>query len=461
MVWRMIPRVRLPDRSVRDGARSAFGLGRDARRLRVVVDLDSVGEGIDRTLLLGFQWHPDVDLRPIRLSQVVLDREGGATIEQRVSDGERVTFVRAVANHVDVAEKILGRRLDGSDWAKRMALVCLAELDGADAFVTQSPDLLDLSARSTVTRSNTMSVEAGLALLGLFLRHRGDFTISQGEAWEKHLRRGSYYDLHAALLLPHIGRWMARCPDSVAGEVRRPRVLVDAVLTRISRALRARDALVAYLLMDAGFDPPDDALLHLDTLLVALRGAFDAAAGVTHTAEQPDAKIKHPGWWNDGWCKRLKEGAPKLRPFLEPGGLLRDTCDIVNFLRAFVHSEPLEPVFAVDGLEVTSGSLLVPPHDDQSKFLAALDAQGGREAWGIHPLGGGAWELGLHPFVERALSWSSAALDLLCTHVQVERFGVGSQADEESVLKDMVGRAGDAIIPVLALGAVGPIPYVR
>lgn len=454
----MVPRIQLPERVVGEGPRSAFALGRDARSLRIVVDLDSLDEGIEAKLLLGFGAHPDVKMTPLRLAQVTPDEQGGATVEETDDDRQSWTFVRAVSNHVAVAQQTLAMPAEPENWARRMALVCFAELRGVDAFVTQSPELLELARRWGATRSNTMTPSDALALLGLFLRHRSDFTYARGDKWEKHLTRASYYDLHATLLVPHISRWLTRCPLTIEGERRRPRALAEAIITRLSRALRARDGLLAHVLMDTGYEPPDDALLHLDTLLVALRGAFDAAAGITHTAHQPGANVRHPGWSNDGWCRALKDSAPKLKPLLEAGGLVREVFNIVNFLRDFVHAEPFEPVFEVDGREVRNGALLVPSHQDQNKFLASADAEGGRDAWGIGPLGETTYLLRLHTFAERVLPSTAAAIDALCESVDVEHFGVGTEEDERAWIAAMAARAGDAIIPVLALGGVRPRP---
>jgi hypothetical protein len=43
-------------------------------------------------------------------------------------------------------------------------------------------------------------------------------------------------------------------------------------------------------------------------------------------------------------------------------------------------------------------------------------------------------------------------------NVDVERFGFGTEADEHAWIADMARRAGDALIPVLALGGIAISP---
>ncbi len=453
----MVPEVRLPARSDR-GPRSAFGLGREARPLRLVFDVDSL-DALDvvTSILQGFVWHPDVDVRQLHLPQVVLNDEGGARIEE--NGGERCTFAPYVSNREAVAKAFRGAWPLDDEHRKRLALTCYAETVGADALVTASADLLDIADETGFRAANIVDPSRAAALVGLFLRHRHDFTYARGETWEKTQPRSSFYELHATLLLPNLGRWLVRCPEVLDGCDRRPRSLAEATCARLGNALRARDALLAHLLMDVGHEPPDDALLHLDTLLVALRGAFDVAAGLTHIAYAlPEAG--HPGWQNNGWCRSLKAAAPALKAQVLGGGLVHDTFAIVNWLRDFVHSEPFEPVFDVDGRDVHNGNLLVPSRKGTDRFFAAIDAQGGREAWGIEPLGDDNHMLVLHRFVERVLPWTAAALDVLCQRVEVERFGVGTADDERTWMSAFAARTSDGAIPTLVLGGVGPRPHL-
>jgi hypothetical protein len=162
-----------------------------------------------------------------------------------------------------------------------LRLAAAAQEIEVDALVTADPLLLDRRSDSSLSGTNVRSVQEAIALVGLFLRSRGDYTVWP-EYGLSYGRWGYYWGLTRELL-PAAWRWFGACVQSRhGGDSERVQMLGQAALQRIDRALRCRDIVHIEVAKPDSRDAAGEALFHLNALLVALCGAFDAVARVAH-----------------------------------------------------------------------------------------------------------------------------------------------------------------------------------
>jgi len=120
----------------------------------------------------------------------------------------------------------------------------------------------------------------------LYLRSQGTFLIGKdpGSKSTYSFNQGLYYWVGTRELLPEGWRWFKACVDHDSA-AQGPSDLIylgGAVFQRVARVLRARDDLQRAMNQAQDNDVADDALTALDTCLVFLMGAIDAAARVAH-----------------------------------------------------------------------------------------------------------------------------------------------------------------------------------
>lgn len=156
----------------------------------------------------------------------------------------------------------------------------------------------------------------------------------------------------------------------------------------------------------------------LDSLLVNLVGAFDAAARVAHlTAGLDPAKRHRAAWQNSDWRKML--GQPQLSDLFVNGSHGADLYRVCRILRNTVHGEGLQGSgCSVGGKAVETRVAL--PEDDAADCTALLGRLGGSATWGLHSFGTTP-QLDAATFVERLILEALALLDDVLRLTSVER----------------------------------------
>jgi hypothetical protein len=185
-------------------------------------------------------------------------------------------------------------------------LAAVAQEIQVDALVTADPLLLGHRSDSWLSRANVRSVQEAIALVGLFLRCRGDYTVWP-EYGLNYGRWGYYWGLTRELL-PAAWRWFGACVQSRhRGGAERVQMLGQAALQRVDRALRCRDVAHIEVSKPDSRDAAGQALFHLNALLVALGDAFDAVAHVAHIVyEMPMSEFRLASWGKRAWLKNLR-----------------------------------------------------------------------------------------------------------------------------------------------------------
>jgi hypothetical protein len=160
-----------------------------------------------------------------------------------------------------------------------------------------------------------MPVEAALALLGLYLRARDDFTLRRLPGFRETLGRGLFYWVLARELLPNAWRSTSAGVQhkQATGDDRVLQLFMSAI-TRLDRALRSRDRLHHQMKLEQNNDTADEALFFLDTFLVFLVAAFDAVGRAAHLTYSLDASRLHEVSWRPPLPSSWTTAHPPVTP---------------------------------------------------------------------------------------------------------------------------------------------------
>lgn len=423
----MIPYVTPFDHSPpsRGLERSAFARGAGERPLAVIVD-SSTCKSDDARRLLGLQHNKLLRLDRISLDQITVDDDGCATLDFTRGDRQIRHFCRVARHNLNVLSQwdVALDTVADPDIERRLILAMMARQIGSDAFVTEAPQVLDITRRFYPT-SNPMTPTSALALVGLHLRLREDFVYRQSGPVRYQTNSERFYDLMGYALLPDIWRWFELCEDAASALDPSPRGLARGIHHRITHVLRARDRLHGYLLRETSDVTMTEALFYFGSLLVELAGAFDAAARVADSA-YGIRKPRQASWRSSDWRTRLVTLAPILAPVLADKSQTRDTLDVIYLLRNSIHEEPLKLIGRLsEGGHITRYQAAVPA-EQRAALLDIISRRGGGAAWGIEELNPELLSIDLHAYVEQILRTATTELNTLFRMIEVERYGLQS-----------------------------------
>jgi hypothetical protein len=116
-----------------------------------------------------------------------------------------------------------------------------------------------------------MTIDEAVALLGLFLRVREDFTLDLGQGYRQRTDRSGFYFVLMRDLTPSGWRWFSGCvAHSHHTGADRLMLTAQSALERIERSLRARDRLHEKLQLPASRDLSIEAMFYFDVALLML-----------------------------------------------------------------------------------------------------------------------------------------------------------------------------------------------
>jgi hypothetical protein len=193
-----------------------------------------------------------------------------------------------------------------------------------------------------------------------------------------------------------------------------------SAITRLDRALRARDRLHHQMKLEQNNDTADEALYALDTFLVFLVGAFDAVGRAAHLTYGDPSRLRDVSWRRQWRTRQLAPVAPGLAHLMDDGTRPRDALDVLALLRNTVHGEALSTVAAqYSGRPLENVPLL--PKDQERQLLAIIARRGGSDAWGIRELPSLGVSMQMDVFVESIFPMAVDAMDSLIGAIEVER----------------------------------------
>jgi hypothetical protein len=237
-----------------------------------------------------------------------------------------------LAAEVDMDSEVVERRL--------LLAHEVGSRDWLDGLVMPLPSALAERWRSVWLRAPVLTAEEAAALSGLFLRAHGDFTIEYEYSTAIHATQEDFYRIGAGSLLPSASLWLYQAMELWRSSGS-PALfgLVDAVLVRLGRALKARDYLQV-----RGRAPDRDAawsdvLFFFESVLVALQGSLDAAARFLHLRYALDGSPRGANWGKRRWRRRLVASSAPTRAF--ENERLSNLDVLVGELRNSIHGEVL------------------------------------------------------------------------------------------------------------------------
>jgi hypothetical protein len=263
----------------------------------------------------------------------------------------------------------------------------VAETIQADIYITERPYLhaLTWSLAQPVT---FLRPAAALPFVSLYLRAQRQFYVYKWTPGSATVNRGLFYWIGTREYLPAAWRWFSACVQhSQGGRPNRLLYTGQSALQRVDRALELRDLVHVALNQPQDNDVADDALVSFDSCLVFLMGALDAVARVAHETVLPDRNPRSAGWQRGDWLKQLERGTPQLAAVVAPGSPGGATLTVLTTLRNTVHSAGLTAVGIATATAEREGTAinLASGVDtaELGKLLAAVDALGGRQSWGL------------------------------------------------------------------------------
>lgn len=423
----MLPKIILPGTHLNQ-ERSAFSRGTKERQLRVLLDRRSLRANPDLDVLLSLRSHPLLWLATTEddpgIARLVFQHGKEAAdvlpFDLRLPDG---SWSRGGVYPLSQWERFAredAASAPNEDLRECLLIAVAAEELHVDALVTGSDYLLRTANRNIVRRSNPLSVEEALSLIGLYLRSRQDFRLYVAEGGSFGVNAGLFYWILARQLLPEGWRWFSACvqhsaasgDDSMEG-------LGGAALLRFDRALRARDRMQIQLQLPQNNDTADEALFYLDLVLISVSGSFDAVARVAHHVHGLAGDQWSVGWRRSVWRSELASRAPALAQLTDIGTPARDVIELTARLRNTIHGEALRSVAFQEGAHDLE-TLVEIPATEQPEILNSVSRLGGEPRWGVRRLAGGRVMLEADRFVECLIAESAAALCALMAATPVE-----------------------------------------
>ncbi|MCT2587742.1 hypothetical protein [Actinophytocola gossypii] len=296
-------------------------------------------------------------------------------------DKHRRARDEAVA-YTDLPPKLAADRREADALALQVAL----GMD-ADLFVTERPYLYLSRGRSS--RTKVLRTLDAIAIVGLYLRAQGVYSVIRNREAHFPMRRGGYFAVGAMELMPAVWRWSAACHQE-SEAIGDPRLaeLAGALVQRVARALQARDELHQTVNRAASNDTRTAVLSTLDDVVLLLLAAVEVSAVVAHQVLDLGERHQHlAGWHRQEWVKRVREKNKHLAALLAdrtPG------CYLVKGLTALrdsLHAEALRGFLSAESPARTS-VLFALPASRSRELSAMIDCFGGAPAWGVrepHP----------------------------------------------------------------------------
>jgi len=359
--------------------------------------------------------------------------------EVKSSDGAGISQTGIFGDAIEHAERdvrtVAYRRLaPGEASPARHAdaiAVQAAQALKADIFVTEREYLH--AVRWALTDGVTICTpRQALALVGLYLRTRGEFLEWKGQGVTVRTSKAGYFMVGAREMLPAGWKWVRACVEhDRANATEELTHLAAAVFQRVSRALQARDGLLRAMSVRQDPNSVEDALREFDACMVFLMGALDAAARVTHRVVTHPMNPRNAGWQRLDWMKETARRCPELGAVLQVGSANAHALTILNLMRNTVHDAGLQAVNLAQSAQPDQ-TLIGLPKPDQAKVIQAVEALGGSSAWGIYQLAPGMLHADPHTFLEALFPATLTLLNDLLAATPMEQLPGYSLADEDT-----------------------------
>jgi len=258
----------------------------------------------------------------------------------------------------------------------------------ADIYITTRPYLYAPSRRIAAGRAITIcQPDDAISAVSLYLRAQREFIIPTGQKkFRYHLNRGMFYWVGMRELVPETWRWFSACVHHSSGtKDDKLMYLASAVMSRMQRSLELRDQIHIGINSKTNNDINDDVLGTFDNTLMTLMGAIDASARGAHYVLGMNPAKAHNAAWQRDWIKDVAKLDANLAAAVAKGSDNAHRLTVLTKLRNSIHGEAIKGITKQSGNKTET--ILGLPKDDEADILLSMDALGGRDAWGVKPLG--------------------------------------------------------------------------
>lgn len=303
--------------------------------------------------------------------------------------------------------------------ADALALQVALGMD-ADVFVTERPYLY--LARGRSSRTKVLRATEALAIVGLYLRAQGVYSVIRDREAHFPMRRGGYFAVGAMELMPAVWRWSAAChQETVATGDARPAELAGALVGRVARTLETRDELHRVINRAKTTDTRAAVLSALDDVLLLLSAAVEVSARVAHLVlDLGDRHLHLAGWQRPGWVKKVREKDKNLATLVAERSPGRVLLTGLAALRDSIHATELEGLLGAGDGE-RSSVLFTLPASRTAEVTALLTHFGSAAAWGVHEVHEGERYADPGVFVDQLVSRTIGFLNVVMARTPVER----------------------------------------
>lgn len=387
------------------------------------MDADSLPAGEVRDHLLGFAYFDAVEVTTVPLV-------GGRGIELGESDvaddmrlfteyKARFSSLQGIwpySQWLEAAKRVAASTAGLSEEKALEALEVRALAAELRADITVSERDFAWSDLGRSPRSAPTSAEEALAVIGLFLRSRGTFTVRREHNATFDMSLGSFLDSISHSLLPSLAAWIRACMTRAGAEADAAVGSYCAGATRrFQHALMARDQLL--ICSNRGQSPASvaETLFYFDTVLVMLAGAFDAVARVAHVAYAIKGSPRNASWRSSDWRAALSNNAPGLAEIAGTDAFA--AVGLLGELRNNIHGDDFAPRLS-GGAQ--SEMLVRVPVSSADKVGAFMRRLGGEEQFGVRREPNDLW---VEPdtLIESLLPKAADLLDVMMSKSALER----------------------------------------
>ena len=199
--------------------------------------------------------------------------------------------------------------------------------------------------------------------------------------------RETFFWVASRAYLPEAWRWFSACV-TYSSRVASDELLytAQAVLQRVAKTFRHRDALLTAVNSYRTATAAEDAIDALETCLVFIVGAFDAAARVAHAVLGLSASTTHnAGWQKNAWLRQVRVESPDLADVCDSSTEGMNAFEVIRLLRNTVHGAGFRTTRIVGSTTSTRRTSIGLPTAQTSRLLHLVAQHGGTEQWGISP----------------------------------------------------------------------------
>jgi hypothetical protein len=271
---------------------------------------------------------------------------------------------------------------DVEETYRALVLAQACSMHDVDGFVTSFP-FAERGWGSFAKKAQVRDAREAAALLGLYLRAHGDFTVHQEGNHGTFLAPHNFYAGAAVAPLRRYSDWLRLAVGrwrSARGAAAHD--LLRGFELRLGRALRARDYFIVRTRALAPDESWEEALFFFEAFLLCAAGALDVLARYCHVAAELGGGRRAASWRNEDWRERkMLKARPELEPVIgREETRLRATGKVVGLLRNYIHGEALTQQLSDDHqpgvTDYLMGKLVIGGPDAERLHAAAAHLPG-------------------------------------------------------------------------------------